>query len=150
MARAARCPICRGPLTGPFGEAAAGNRRYCSGACRTEAYRRRRAGITPAAARRAEQNVKAEVDQAAASVLALISELDDEVDGLRYAVDRRTSFVRASYTVRGLAERVEQLAAAAVAYDRALGVTWAELAEDTGVDESTLRRRQHRAAEGGA
>lgn len=46
--------------------------------------------------------------------------------------------------MRDLAGRLEQLAAAAVAYDRALGVTWAEIAEDTGVDETTLRRRQRR------
>jgi hypothetical protein len=145
MPRARRCPVCRGPLNGPFGEVAAPNRVYCSGACRTEAYRRRTAGVGPAALRRADAARAAQLQAAAAAVETLLAQLDDDLDTVRYTVDRRSPYARLSYEVRGLAGRVEQLAAAAVAYDRALGVSWAEIAEDTGVDETTLRRRQRRA-----
>ncbi|MDM4723446.1 hypothetical protein QTQ03_30040 [Micromonospora sp. WMMA1363] len=118
---------------------------YCSAACRQEAYRRRNAGVGPAAVRRAEAARAAELQAAGAVVQALLAELDDDLDTLRYTVDRRSPYAQLSYEVRGLAGRVEQLAAAAVAYGRALGVPWAEIAEDTGVDETTLRRRQRRA-----
>jgi GntR family transcriptional regulator len=47
----------------------------------------------------------------------------------------------------GLAERVDRPAAAAIGYDPALGATRAEPGEDTGGDETTLRRRQHGATQ---
>lgn len=145
MPRTRRCPVCRGPLDGPFGELAAPNRRYCSAACRQEAYRRRAAGVGPAAVRRAASAEQARRDQTAAAVLGILDELAEDLDDLHSAVDRLSAFHRLSVRVHDLTDRVDQLAAAAVAYDRALGATWAELADDTGVDETTLRRRQRRA-----
>jgi hypothetical protein len=126
-------------LSRDAGKLAAANRVYCLPACRQEAYRRRSVGIGPAAVRRAEAARVAELERAAAAVTALLAQIDD-VDGLRYAVERRSAFARLSFDVRGLAGRVTQLAAAAVTYDRAIGVTWAEIAE------TTLRRRRHRAS----
>ena len=143
MPRVRRCPICRGTLGNPW-QPAAPNRIYCSSGCRQEAYRRRAAGIGPAAARRAETARQARVQQATAAVEQLLRQVADDLDGVHDAVDRHSTFLRLSPQVADLAGRVEQLAGAAIGYDRALGATWAELAEDTGVDETTLRRRQHR------
>lgn len=149
MPRARRCPVCRGSLGGPFGEQPAPNRVYCSATCRQEAYRRRNAGTGPAAARRAEAARQAELERAAAPVERLITQLHHDLDALQDAAELRAPYGRLSYDVREIAGRLQQLAVAAVTYDRALGVTWAELAEDAGVDETTLRRRSRRVSQTG-
>ena len=139
---ARRCAntTCRGPLTDPWSGEAAPNRRYCSAACRQEAYRRRHTG--PAVRRQ----TKAATTAAAADVDKLVDVLTNQLQRLRAARSWAPSSARLAYRVSEVAANVELLAAAAIAYDRAAGVPWAELADDTGLAESTLRRRAARAA----
>lgn len=143
MAAVRRCPVCHGTLFGIWGEAPAPNRRYCSAACRQTAYRRR--ATTPAQRRRTRTARTAAVTAAAGAVEQLLDTLEQELQDLRGTVIRGSSAARAVWRAAQIAQLVERLTTAAIGYDRAVGLTWDELAEDAGVDESTLRRR-HRAA----
>jgi hypothetical protein len=139
MAAVRRCPVCQGTLFGVWGEAPASNRRYCSAACRQTAYRRR--ATSPAERRRTRSARTAAVTEAAGAVEQLLDALEEELQDLRGTVSRGSSVARAVWRAGELAQLVERLTTAAIGYDRAVGLTWAELAEDAGVDESTLRRR---------
>jgi hypothetical protein len=144
MAAARRCPVCHGALYGPWGDDPAPNRRYCSAACRQTAYRRR---ATPAADRRRTRQARtAAVTDAAASVEVLLDAVDQELQVMRAVVQRGSTAARAVLRTAEIAQLVDRLTTAAIAYDRAVGLTWTELADDAGVNESTLRRR-HRTAE---
>ena len=135
-----RCPVCRGALLGVWGEAAAPNRRYCSQACRQQAYRER--ATTPAERRRAAAARRTAVEAVAGDVERLAADLADQAATVMALVDRRAA--RLTYHVEQLAALVDRLRTVAVDYDRAAGATWPELADAAGVDESTLRRRQRR------
>jgi len=138
MSAARRCPVCRGSLVGLWGEDPAPNRRYCSAACRQQAYRER--ATTPAQRRRAAAARRAAMDTAAVDVEQLAADLLAQAAAVQRLVERRAS--RLTYDVEQLAALVDRLRGAAVDYDRAAGAGWAEIAADAGVDESTLRRRR--------
>lgn len=144
MSATRRCPVCRGPLVDAWGEQAAPNRRYCSAACRQQAYRQRAA--SPAERRRATAARRTAMAAAAVDVERLAAVLADQLAYVRDGAQRCSTSARLTWQVRELADTVELLATAAVDYDRAAGITWTELAFDAGADESTLRRRQRRAA----